>query len=280
MQELQWMPLRQRRKVLRSQRNPYPRFLYRYRSFANPKQEREVFIENKLHMSSPARFNDPFDMQVRYVFEGTDDEKRRRLRAFFARNIPALGGSELEEEIERSLKQDMAKKAWDAHNKVIEASGVCCFNGDPRSILMWSHYASNHDGICLQFDVACDPRAFVNTHRMKYDNKYPVINFGSDAEDLSLFTSLTNKALEWQYEGERRFIERNGAGKKLGFRSDALTGLILGCKLSVNKRSDIKTVIDERAARKLPDIRIYQGIQSKSDYKLRLQFVGYRVPLA
>jgi Protein of unknown function (DUF2971) len=31
---------------------------------------------------------------------------------------------------------------------------IYCLTPDPTSILMWSHYADHHRGICLEFDVA------------------------------------------------------------------------------------------------------------------------------
>ncbi|RLB89537.1 MAG: hypothetical protein DRH50_13580, partial [Deltaproteobacteria bacterium] len=32
--------------------------------------------------------------------------------------------------------------------------GVLCLSSDPKNVMMWAHYADNHEGLLLQFDFA------------------------------------------------------------------------------------------------------------------------------
>src|ERR1700729_1649096 len=54
--------------------------------------------------------------------------------------------------------------------------GVCCFcAGDPRNVLMWSHYAGAHFGICLQFETARDPPTLMRALRVPYVDRLKTI---------------------------------------------------------------------------------------------------------
>lgn len=41
--------------------------------------------------------------------------------------------------------------------RMVSKRRICCLTRDPTSTLMWSHYAENHHGVCLEFGVDNDP---------------------------------------------------------------------------------------------------------------------------
>jgi len=54
---------------------------------------------------------------------------------------------------------------------VISHRRLYCLTPDPCSTLMWSHYADNHRGICLEFDTT-NP-LFSDALEVAYRSEYP-----------------------------------------------------------------------------------------------------------
>ena len=52
--------------------------------------------------------------------------------------------------------------------------GILCLSERRDDILMWSHYASSHCGVCLEFDTKRMP--FEKAGAVNYCEKYPVLN--------------------------------------------------------------------------------------------------------
>jgi hypothetical protein len=140
-----------------------PRFLYKFRTLelSDPisvDRIRDVIVRSRFWLSSPLDFNDPFDTSAEVVFDGSIEEKRRRVDEILKEH--GLNWKERQKERIRILsKPDSDIEAFIAqmHRESTEELGVYSFGGDPLSILMWSHYASNHQGLCFQFDAAKDP---------------------------------------------------------------------------------------------------------------------------
>src|SRR5205085_3407282 len=75
---------------------------------------------------------------------------------------------------------------------------VFCLTTKPTNILMWSHYADNHHGICLQF--SCRNSVFLNALKVEYSEAYPLLDLTEDDDLLPLLA----KAVAWSYEDEYR----------------------------------------------------------------------------
>ena len=124
---------------------------------------------------------------------------------------------------------------------------------------MWSHYAENHTGVCLEFATLDDPLyravAVHSTHqRPVYRPLDP--NRNELAERV-----LLHKADMWSYEKEWRYVQFRDGPERVQLPHNALTSIILGALVSscfaqavtdlVKKRSitvDIKrAIIDPKA---------------------------------
>ena len=105
---------------------------------------------------------------------------------------------------------------------------ISCFTSNPYSIVMWSQYANNHKGFCVEykFDLTNEQ------DRKIISNIFPVI-YSFKRKDLSSliaqahFKNLNNdelkslfvntvlrKSIEWSYQNERRFLFFNDYKKK------------------------------------------------------------------
>lgn len=55
--------------------------------------------------------------------------------------------------------------------------GILCLSEKPDDILMFSHYAKHHTGICLKFEATDDTEFFGAAQQVNYRSEYPVVDF-------------------------------------------------------------------------------------------------------
>lgn len=271
-------PIWERLKLINasSQSNPYPRFIYKYRPLNNNeldvqiKQLRDYVVESKLWLSSPLAFNDPFDMRGSFTFEGTPQSRRKHLLHKLNQYRPDLSKKQKELAVSNFLAEGPFTKTLESvHEKLREKVGVCSFAGNARNILMWAHYASNHSGVCLQFQIAADISIFTRAVSVDYSCEYPVVDYFEDIQK-SFIPTLFQKSTEWKYEAEQRIVHPSGANCYLTFQPSALNSLILGCQLEEKSEIAIKQLLLERHENGLPPIRVFRSHRHGTKYCLRL----------
>jgi hypothetical protein len=271
-------PLRERLKLLNSKNisNAYPRFLYKYRplvlnNIEHVKQLRDYLVESRLWLSSPAAFNDPFDMRGRHIFNGTPQAKRKLIILKLKKYRSDLTKGQREIEASHLLANGALPESLDRiQSQHRNMSGVCSFAGDARNILMWSHYGSNHTGICLQFRLAQDIPIFSQAVHMEYSSEYPVVDYLDEDYQKSIIPTLFRKATNWEYEQERRIIQPYGANCYLAFNPSALTALVLGCELNEISEAIIADLLIERLHKGFPPVKVFRACRHDTQYKLRL----------
>jgi len=261
----------------------YPRFLYKYRPPIDPDDSkgkslshlRDLIVEGRFYLSSPSQFNDPFDMTAFVMYFGTEQQKRERFKRLFAERASQSGmrRKERQERVEAvmSLPEHKILEALKrSHDEHISSTGVFSFAGDPRSILMWSHYGQHHSGICLQFEIARDPNVLLWAVPMKYVRKYPTFNFAIGGTD-EIEATLRHKFKRWGYEGESRIVWPGGARTYLRFNPASVVGLVLGCRASNPTKGAVRDLLKERASRGLPNIKLYAAEKHERRYALVLR---------
>jgi hypothetical protein len=141
-----------------------------------------------------------------------------------------------------ALNHDLADPAmaiqssWRRLRKQLaENLGVLCFSENPTQLLMWSHYADSHRGVCLEFESDESPvkgwRKYIY-HPVRYvtDRRINVLELGYKDAFHQL---LTCKSMDWAYEKERRLITLKGSGYQDG-RVPSLTAITLGAQIREN----------------------------------------------
>jgi hypothetical protein len=251
--------------------------LYKYR--ATPSDEkamrsiRDILVNSKLWLSSPADFNDPFDMKAKIVVDSDVQERRKRWEEHF--KAQGLSYNERKELVARLARKPVEEIEGIAQLKIQERSettGVCSFGGDPLSILMWSHYASNHQGICLQFDIVRDPKNLIFALPVDYSDEFPVINWTNFADfKRGMSDTLLRKHPGWKYEGERRIIALERTRIPYPFLPEALTAVILGCRAI---EEPILGLLDERRKTGLAEPKLYRAFQHDRKYRLNLKRIS------
>lgn len=213
-----------------------PASLYKY--YGDTPEKLNAVKNNKMWYSAPSNFNDVFDCDI-----SIDDKKifnealkllpdKRRIRP----------GSNAWRELRATINQQL--RALRAKlDELRNTTGVSCLSESENSLLMWAHYAHNHRGICVEYDLLEINRilnfsaipVIYSEERPCFDCLDPQI-IQKDALKL-LVQSLTSKSSEWRYEKEWRIILNKGAcgdswdSDKSGALLDMIppSSIILGC---------------------------------------------------
>lgn len=181
---LERLGYRERKEFLRDRVRPrFDCFLYKFRSLVpsdlkSVERMRDILVGCRLRLSSPTEFNDPFDMSGRIMVQGNPSEIRKRLDEIM--KTQGLRYSDRKKRITDMMSgadtDGVFLKTQETFEEAVRGFGVCSFAGDPLNILMWSHYATYHEGVCLQFELARDPKTFAKALPVNYTDDYPKVN--------------------------------------------------------------------------------------------------------
>ena len=222
-----------------------PPQLYRYRSVDGPDQARtQRIIETGLHyFASPTSFNDPFDCRPNFALDSDENSVREYLYGMWARRAPHMSEDARKQEVDAIL-QDPARDPRIPENNMIFAAvydslvtariGVLCLSEVKDSILMWSHYADCHRGICLVYDT--DNEFFVHAQPVQYQRERPRVNPVIHSNEQMLDSAIFTKSEAWAYEKEWRIIHyQHGSGERQSPHA-CLKAIIVGLAMSGTDR--------------------------------------------
>lgn len=231
-----------------------PRLLYKYR--AGNIQDLVNLSAAKIWISSPTRFNDPFDCAYDVAISNIDRAQCVALldrmsngqlnEAFIAQYDDAT----LFHQVKEGLKKAVA-------TGLSGFSGVCCFSAAFDDHLSWGHYADCHRGFCLEFDttVKLDPAEklaagtddlFDKVHEVKYSDTFA--NLGVDTftnEDYPHILELMalTKRKCWEHEREWRVLHPN-ADFAFSYNRASLTGIYFGAMMPMDQIQMICTLLN------------------------------------
>lgn len=258
-----------------------PRYLYKYR--APTIQDVTNLSAGKIWISSPTRFNDPFDCAYDVAISSMTRTQCVALldrvsqgkfnEAFLARYNDAT----LMQQVSNGLKQAVA-------TGMSGFSGVCCFSAVHDDLLSWGHYAESHKGFCLEFDttVQLDPTEkaatqtdglFDKVHQVQYFDTFPSLDFetfnnGEYGRVLEIMALTKRKC--WEHEQEWRVLHRK-ADFLFSYERESLAGIYFGAMMPVDTKLMLAALLERT------DTKLYQMNLDKSNLKLapeQITFTG------
>jgi len=258
-----------------------PRLLYKYLPM-NTRIKRcrlfRIIRECKIYHPNPSTFNDPFDCRVppvasfdpcfvRYLIEAqnaTDDQRQREVYEKFIAARPRTSEELCRLSMELSLEE---REQFEAAKKRIQhkvdSSTVLCLCAVCDNILMWSHYADNHRGVCLEFSLENWDEMNKAILPVCYAARRPLLRLDQqnfDKGQLIHAIALT-KDRSWCYEREWRAL---GATRgKYKFPVEALVGIIFGCATSDADKACLRRMAADRA-----QIKFYQATKKEREFGL------------
>jgi hypothetical protein len=216
-----------------------PPYLYKYQTVTT--HSLLSLVEGTVWMASPDSFNDPFDCAINLDQNRLSESVVHALElASIARNVP----------VDESLwavrpDDETAYAELKASLKAqIRAIGVLCLSETPCEILMWSHYAQDHKGFCIEYRLDESSLLKAMAQPVRYTDTYPslsVKNLPGDAEDNFLDICLYTKAKQWSYEKEWRVI--SPVGGKLYRAPAPVSAIIFGARMPETEKRDISELL-------------------------------------
>ncbi|MEE1493945.1 MAG: DUF2971 domain-containing protein [Anaerostipes hadrus] len=289
------------------------RKLYRYRSFNTDKitgysyiHQSEINIEKwkfeafegLVYPSSPLYFNDPYDCEFCFqsdVLENIIDretylhllEKRFSLKKEEKDRI--LYSANIERAMQIVLQAHNAKlsDSWmdilksglsGCMDTLKDAVRVVCLSELYDSMLMWSHYAQNHTGYCIEYIFEESDMYYTHLHPVIYTkDRYSLSkkDVSEEKKDV-LYKTTCSKSDVWSYEKEWRIVTANynkvmpqklehPDGRYVLDLKNNIKAFYLGTKIS----ADFKAELIEFG--KKNDISVYQMVLSSTTYDLKAE---------
>lgn len=247
-----------------------PAHLYKYRRFNE--ETISIIVNSAIYFAKADDFNDPFDCKVRFNYEGTDEEWRTALTQMLTQHHPELSievicrmvDSKMKEGGHRDLK--LLESAEDyARRGQIDSKGILCLTASPTNILMWSHYADNHNGCCLEFSTTT--RIFKDAEPVDYAPEYPKVRYldSFGKPDIHARLTLRTKSILWSYEEEWRVLSSKGPDL-YKYDKDSLTGVICGYWMKPENADLIRNLVKDRT----PKIALYRAIPEERRFGMKL----------
>jgi hypothetical protein len=226
-----------------------PEIVYKYRDWNNS-FHKNILLHNELYLASPKDFNDPFDCKIPINFTDMTEMEMSRFPVDSDLRRDPIAFQVTYEKLQAEL--------MDKHYGIF--SGSSKWNG----ILLWSHYANNHQGFCVGFkeEKLRYFGGFGRTGIVKYNTDFPKINYKIEKSQKEKFDRIviqtTTKSEEWEYEEEYRLIKAF-TKPPLPFErceqisDDVISDVTLGINISIENKEEIIEVCRQKG------ILVYQA---------------------
>ena len=222
--------------------------------------------------------NDPFDSTIPLRYDVGSNEQIFNL---FVKLIRKDNPNLTEDEVRRIARNEMNYDDVRGKNRIqntidnqreIIATKYGIFSASYRfdSILMWSHYANLHRGLCIRINCKkfkeyieeeCPKDdCIIVWDKTEYMNDYPILNPFELSDYELIMKSLLIKSAIWMYEEEIRFILFTYANKVLSLPNGIIDEIILGCRIQKDCRKEIIELAKEK------DIQITQAYRKENSF--------------
>jgi hypothetical protein len=154
----------------------------------------DVLISNQLYFSSIDQFNDPYDCHFAVKGLPTIEDYRK----FWEQHSDNVDDYRHHLETFEKSAEGAMKPLLKAIREFLAYYGICCFAESKEELLMWSHYANSHYGICIGFDFAQMTKSFPQFDKVEYKSEPHLF----DITDMSssMAKSILTKSKNWEYD--------------------------------------------------------------------------------
>lgn len=284
-----------------------PSRLYKYKSFSV--NSLDLLVSDRLYFANPTTFNDPLDCNPSVLNDIDDTDK---LNAILHKLVKENHQKELEKAARkikyrgpRTLEKIEALGESEAQRLISNIAEDVDFFGDDfddivshhikryllknydigvlslarkfNCPLMWSHYADQHKGFCIGYDVSEHDSAeiysvdykgkrFIRTqqvHDMLFGSSDNLRNAAKKEIDRVI---LLSKAPSWKYESEYRVINNQGL-QDSQFR---LSDITFGLRFKESAKFSVMRALQSR----LGDIDFYEISLSNNSFKLKRELIN------
>jgi hypothetical protein len=256
----------------------HPIALYKYKDLSGDgiSHVEDMLRNHRLWYSSPLNFNDPFDCRCVFDIRNTREEIVFRKAAFLAKRngttlADALAQADGDIPTELQEVEQWQRQQIEGHSRRAANTGILCLTPVCDDFIMWTHYAKNHTGICIQFRVHnvseeghLDFIAAVQA--VEYADRCPMINIVRDGTVDIVRKAFLTKSTPFRYEREWRIVLLDqGPGLK-PIPKGIVGAVILGCQIDPAARERVVNA----CAKYEGDVEIVQATLDPETYALTM----------
>jgi hypothetical protein len=242
-------------------------------------------INNRIWFSKPSAFNDPYDCLANFNYYGSIPEWNK----FIKEEHSDLRIQKAMLDLYNNDPDDFEIRFNNGHKDSISNHlRVACFSRNYSNVLLWSHYAEFHKGICIGYEVTKenglyylevdDPEYFVSSYNKlpnmpiipvdyKDEMSFEYNPLKQTPEDLLLH--VFSKGNVWKYEKELRSIIKDTFKTNVKLGDTTLSSVYLGSKMDSYDIYSIKIIITMLNEKRSKKIKLYQMKLCSNCIKLR-----------
>ena len=255
-----------------------PAVVYKYRDWDNDFHKRTL-LNCEIFLSSPSRFNDPYDCKIPIAYWKLADDIKLRNEYFpqvVKKHFPKLTPAEHSEKVEWLMKDPkFTDPKWhedqevESHDSIAKTFGIISLSEHKDDIRMWSHYSNSHTGFCIGFK---SEKLFFNDYRfgtggkVNYVNEFPIILPTEDSSE-QITKILYSKSKVWSYEQEYRLTKINASDTTVRFTPDEVEEIIIGCSTNDSNTESILNICKCN----LPGVPVFKAKQKRQDFKISFE---------
>lgn len=230
--------------AIRSARDVGIQRLYKFRGLTIRDRIEPIFRNQTLYWPGISELNDPFESRPQIVPPQMRNELEKRKVEWQAFALLRRNGMDRDEAKRRAkistspgFLQAKAAEMTLELPAALDKYRVFSLAGNCESILLWSHYAEAHTGICLGFST--DNQEFGDAIEVIYAKNLPTLEFLGRGNETNLIAMALTKSDEWKYEHEFRMLSQEPTlhglpivnDHKYNFCPEHLVEVVMGCNI-------------------------------------------------
>lgn len=267
----------------------------------------DVLRDNIIRYTQPEALNDPFEAkphitkvandreieqamdemlvgEVKKVYDNLSEEKKSLLTFEETLSIVKNNRELMLGELGQMLDMYTPTYREKLHSTINQLIGILSLTEKPDNLLMWSHYATNHEGFVVgfdsrhsYFDQKISPTdEFRHLRKVDYRSARP----SAPMSELNAIEFLLVKSKEWEYEQEWRIMRplSDAEHKKdkeppviylFKFPPEVIVEVILGARMNSVNRSALLKILE--CNEHLSHVDVLQASPDMQEFKLNIQ---------
>ncbi|WP_394771965.1 DUF2971 domain-containing protein [Mucilaginibacter sp.] len=248
--------------------------IYKYISFDIGKKA----LENAtIGFTNPWAFNDPYDCTTKLIdFTDFPEGYRKRLIDLYYSHLDDVNKLALLEHMNKTPDEVLTKtlSTQGMKNEIVNR-GVSCFSRNYNNILMWSHYAASHTGICIGFNLE---QLYLSISEASTEKMMVLVDYKEELKPLNYYRHkresivrwLKTKAKFWEYEQEIRIVMNhlnfNGETKHIQpIHKACFHSVYFGTRVSEQHKNEIIQLCKEQ----YPDLLLFDIKPNDDKFELK-----------
>lgn len=253
--------------------------LYKYRSFGvNSLRE---LCESEVYYSDPKKFNDPLDCSPtlindvdvkdiealchRMIMEKSDKENADKEIIAYRYHSMEHGHYRADVGEPGNYMTMISEAVKSQLDLIMKSRGVLSLASQWNSPLMWSHYADEHKGVCIEYDISlavCEKPLKIDYAGGRGISMSTLIdwvfNKSETAKKEIEHKYFYTKASQWEYEEEWRYLAEYQGSSQIPF---PISSIYFGMRCDISVISTISKLMNGSAS-KISFFKIYASENS------------------